>query len=590
RTLGVQGAGLPSFTTQNQASEFSLTTAEFDLFYKNYVDLQNTGVKPVGASVPQGATAAAVDTALPDQVVLDYNDGSTKSLPVDWTEESLDTSRPGTYEVTGTVQQHREEMVSEARADPHVFFNPDDGYYYLTGSHYAQSSLEPVNESQSYRKIGLKRATTIEGLKDAPEQIVVDPDAGTPGREGEFPNTHYGWGGFIWAQEFHKINGTWWIVAGMNKGYAPVGGWCDNTVLIPYTGTDASIAAGGFLERGNWGEPVILDGAAFDVSYFERTEAGAKQGYWVMPIGGQIMVAKVKQGPKGTVPLVDGTLSRVYGESQPWEIGKQSPTPSDTTEGRDQGVVEAPFMVQQGDRIHITYSGGTVDKYYSLGMLTADATADLQNPASWTQTPFPVLTTNDTSAGRIGADEDDYYTKDHAGGGHNSFLHDTSGNLLLAYHARPYPEPHQASDPNGAGGLFDADRNTWFKAVNVRANGALDLSLTKAQEVAPGNRTVRATVTVVASTAPVTATAVSRCIAGKVVVTLTAKNTGATAAEIRWSTPWGAKVQQVGAMKTSSLAISTRATSVAAGTLTGTSTANGVQTPLTATYAAARCS
>ncbi|WP_146082130.1 LamG domain-containing protein, partial [Rathayibacter sp. AY1A3] len=33
RTLGVQGAGLPSFTTQNQASEFSLTTAEFDLFY-----------------------------------------------------------------------------------------------------------------------------------------------------------------------------------------------------------------------------------------------------------------------------------------------------------------------------------------------------------------------------------------------------------------------------------------------------------------------------------------------------------------------------------------------------------------------------
>ena len=335
---------------------------------------------------------------------------------------------------------------------------------------------------------------------------------------------------------------------------------------------------------------MILDGAAFDVSYFERTEAGAKQGYWVMPIGGQIMVAKVKQGPKGTVPLVDGTLSRVYGESQPWEIGKQSPTPSDTTEGRDQGVVEAPFMVQQGDRIHITYSGGTVDKYYSLGMLTADATADLQNPASWTQTPFPVLTTNDTSAGRIGADEDDYYTKDHAGGGHNSFLHDTSGNLLLAYHARPYPEPHQASDPNGAGGLFDADRNTWFKAVNVRANGALDLSLTKAQELAPGNRTVRATVTVAASTAPVTATALSRCISGKVVVTVTAKNTGAAAAEIRWSTPWGAKVQQVGALKTSTLAISTRATSVAAGTLTGTVTVNGVPTPLSATYAAARCS
>lgn len=589
RTLGVQGQGLPAFATQSQASEFALTSSEFDTFYKNYVDLQNTSVKSVSTTVPQGATVSAVDAALPDQVVLDYNDGSTKNLPVDWAEESIDTSRPGTYEVTGTVQQHREEMVSDARADPHVFFNEDDGYYYLTGSHYAQSSLEPVSESKSYRKIGLKRAKTLEGLKAAPEQIVVDPDAGTPGKEGQYPNTHYGWGGFIWAQEFHKINGTWWIVAGMNKGYAPVGGWCDNTVLIPYTGTDASIAAGGFLERSNWGEPVVLDGAAFDVSYFERTEAGAKQGYWVMPIGGQIMVGKVKQGPKGTVPAVDGQLSRIYFESQAWEIGKQAPTPSDTTEGRDQGVVEAPFMVQQGDKIYITYSGGTVDKYYSLGMLTADATADLRNPASWTQTPFPVLSTNDTSTGRIGADEDDYYTREHAGGGHNSFVHDASGNLLHAYHARPFPDPHTANDPNGAGGLFDPDRNTWFKAVNVRANGQLDLSLTKTQELAPSNRTVRATVTVEAATAPVTATAAARCVAGKVVVTVTAKNDGANAAEIRWTTPWGTKVQQVEAKKTSSLAITTRATSVTAGTVTGTATVNGAQTSVNAAYPAARC-
>ena len=40
------------------------------------------------------------------------------------------------------------------------------------------------------------------------------------------------------------------------------------------------------------------------------------------------------------------------------------------------------------------------------------------------------------------------------------------------------------------------DRNTWVKAVNVRANGMLDMSLTKDQEVAPANRTVTITVTV----------------------------------------------------------------------------------------------
>ena len=53
----------------------------------------------------------------------------------------------------------------------------------------------------------------------------------------------------------------------------------------------------------------------------------------------------------------------------------------------------------------------------------------------------------------------------------------------MAYHARPYPEIHSGS---AAGGLFDQDRNTWVKAVNVRANGMLDMSLTKDQEVAPG--------------------------------------------------------------------------------------------------------
>ena len=590
RVLGVQGAGLPSWATQSQASDSLLSTTEFDAFYKNYVDLRNTGVETIDASVAQGAGAEGVAAALPKQAALTYNDGSRKSLNVDWQDDltGVDTTKPGSYQVSGTLQQDPEEMVSDARADPYVFLNPDDGYYYLTGSHYGQPSLGPIEESSSYRKIGLKRAKTLAGLRDAPEQIVIDPDEGTPGKEAQYPNTFYGWGGYIWAQEFHKINGTWWIVAGMNKGYAPVGGWCDNTVLIPYTGTDASIAAGGFLDQTKWGEPVVLDGAAFDVSYFERTEAGEQQGYWIMPAGGQILVGKAVAGPKGTIPLVDGELRRVYGESQPWEFGKRSPTPSDTSEGSDQGVVEAPFMVQQGDAISITYSGGTVDKYYSLGLLTTTADADLQDPASWRQTSFPVLDTNDTSTGRLGADETRYYTRQQAGTGHNSFAKDESGNLVLAYHARPYEDPHLVTDPHNAGGLFDSDRNTWFKGVNVRANGTLDLSLTKDQEVAPSNRTVTATVVVRATASAVTSAATTRCIAGKAVVTIVTKNSGA-AAVVTWATPWGERTQSVGAQKTASLAITTRAVAITAGTLVGTAVTGGVSTPVTVAYPAARC-
>lgn len=591
RAMGVGGTGLPSWFAQNEAGETALPANEFDTFYRNYVDLQNTGVRSLTASVAQGSKADAVAAALPEQAVLEYNDGSTKRLDVDWQDDlsGVDTSKPGSYPVTGVVQQDPEDMVSEARADPHAFFNPDDGYYYLTGSHYGQPAAGPIEESSSYRKIGLKRATTLGGLDDAPEQIVIDPDAGTPGKKAQYPNTFHGWGGYIWAQEFHKINGTWWIVAGMNRGYASTGGWCDNTVLIPYTGTDESIAAGGFFDTTKWGEPVVLEGAPFDVSYFERQENGAAQGYWVLPSGNTISIAKARMGAKGTVPLIDGTASRIYGESQPWESGKRAPTPSDTVEGVDQGVVEAPYVVQHSGKAYLTYSGGTVDKFYTLGMLTADGAADLRNPASWTQTPFPVLSTWDTAQGRLGADETSY-TRQQAGTGHNSFVKDESGNLALAYHARPYPDPHTAADPQNAGGLFDSDRNTWFKSVNVRANGALDLSLGKDQEVAPANRTVRATIVVTATeAASVTATAVSRCVAGKAVVTVTTVNSASSTADVRWSTAWGARSQQVNAQKTASLAITTRATSIAAGTLTGTATTTSGTTPVTAAYPAVRC-
>lgn len=592
RTLGVDGAGIPPWAAQSQASEVALTASEFSTFYASYVDLLNTGVKPLASGrVAQGAGAAEVAAALPKQATMEYNDGSTKNLDVIWQTESLsrvDTSAPGTYEVQGTVKQAPEAMVSDARADPHVFFNPDDGYYYLTGSHYGQPSTGPVDERQSYRKIGLKRATTIEGLDAAPEQIVVDPDAGTPGREGQYPNTHYGWGGWIWAQEFHKINGTWWIVAGMNRGYQVTQAWCDNTVLIPYTGTDASIKEGGFLNRANWGEPVVLEGAPFDVNYYERQENGQAQGYWILPSGNTISIAKAKMGPKGTLPLIDGSPSRIYAQSHWWEFGKQAPTPSDTVEGGDQPVVEAPYLVKQGDRVYITYSGGTVDKYYSIGMLNASADADLRNPASWTSTAYPVLSSNDTADGRIGADEKDY-TRQQAGTGHNSFVTDSAGNLVLAYHARPFPDPHTATDPNGAGGLFDPDRNTWFKSVNVRANGLLDLSLSKDQEVAPANRTVTASIVVKPSAGAITATAVPRCVAGKVTVTVTAKNSGTAAASVSWATPWGTRTQQIAAGASAALTVSTRAASVESGTLTGTATVGTAVTPVSATYKAATC-
>ena len=113
---------------------------------------------------------------------------------------------------------------------------------------------------------------------------------------------------------------------------------------------------------------------------------------------------------------------------------------------------------------------------------------------------FPILDTNDTADGKYGADESSYERKQ-AGPGHVSLVHDQDGNMVIAYHARPYPEIHSGS---AAGGLFDQDRNTWVKAVNVRANGMIDASLTKDQEVTPTNRTVTVKVTVAETPKPET--------------------------------------------------------------------------------------
>ncbi|MFK4762703.1 LamG-like jellyroll fold domain-containing protein [Microbacterium sp. ZW T5_45] len=566
-----------------ESSIFALADDEFETFFEYYVDLQNTGVRDLETvEVEVGAEITAAD--LPAAVTLDYNDDSTKQLGVAWDEADLaaiDTSLPGEYEVTGVVQQATEQMVSDARADPDLFFNEDDGYWYLTGSHYEIPSDAPSSQlidAYAYRKIGLKRATTIERLAAAPEQIVIDPDAGTPGRTAQYPNTFYGWGGYIWAQEFHKINGRWWIVAGMNKGYAPTNGWCDNTVLIPYIGTQESLEAGGLVDPTNWGEPTVLEGAAFDVSYLEREENGVTQGYWIMPNAAKLFVAKAKMGPIGTVPLIDGALTEIYSISQPWEYGKSAPTPSDANEGTDQGIVEAPFMFEYGDYTYITYSGGTVDKYYDLGMLRAAKGADLAKPSSWTRVSFPVLTTNDTADGRIGG-------VGHGGPGHNSFAIDDEGNLVLAYHARPYPEQHTG---NAAGGLFDPDRNSWFKSVNVRANGMLDLSLSSEQEVAHQNRTVSVTVRVAEAASPVESAVTTRCVAGKAVLVVTLRNTGSTPVGVSVATVYGSKeLPRIAAGKSVSTSLSTRLADLPAGSV-AVRVADAAQ-PSTASFAAASC-
>ncbi|MDR2253807.1 MAG: family 43 glycosylhydrolase, partial [Bifidobacteriaceae bacterium] len=469
---------LPDGADPAQASYITLTESEYDAIYKKYVDLKNTALL---TDLGQTLSVGEAMQALPAQVTLGYNDGSTKNLNVEWDATELaavDTSTPGVYAVTGAVGQDDYAYPFVAgRADPHLFYNPDDEMYYLTASHYNQAYDGVVSQAQSYRKLALRRASTIEGLKTAQEHIIVDPD--------NVSGHTYGYSAFIWAPEFHKINGTWWVVVGMQSTWSTNGNYPNATVIIPFIGTVDDIKAGAMLDPAYWGAPVPLGTSAnWDVSYYEI----AGQGYWIIPNGGTMGfdVVKARMG-SGQVPMPEGAVKEIYRIEAPYQYGKYDGTYSATNEGSDQGVIEGPYIVEHQGSLYLFYSMCTVDKYYAMGILRAEVGADIADPASWTAVPYPLLTSYDTADGQIGGAAQ-------VGPGHNSVAIDEAGNLINVYHARPNPLPQAGQ--SGAGGLFDPSRSVALKSINVRADGTLDLAITADQEVAPQHKSVTAYIAV----------------------------------------------------------------------------------------------
>jgi hypothetical protein len=128
-------------------------------------------------------------------------------------------------------------------------------------------------------------------------------------------------------------------------------------------------------------------------------------------------------------------------------------------------VNEGPAVIQHGGKVFMTYSASATDANYCLGMLTASASADLLDPASWTKGSQPVFKTSDATS--------------QYGPGHNSFTVSEDGKSdILVYHDRSYKDI--TGDP-----LNDPNRRTRVQKLYWNADGTPNFGIPVADGVTP---------------------------------------------------------------------------------------------------------
>jgi GH43 family beta-xylosidase len=145
-------------------------------------------------------------------------------------------------------------------------------------------------------------------------------------------------------------------------------------------------------------------------------------------------------------------------------------------------VNEGAAVLKTDNKVFVFFSASGTGSEYCVGRMEADADADLMNIKSWRKTASPVLSTADLTG--------------ESGPGHNSFVTDEHGNLLIVYHARPSAHDSKSCGTYASDPLYDPCRHTRIRQVYINAAGIPDIAMRAGDFLKPENRTVTASVTV----------------------------------------------------------------------------------------------
>ena len=449
------------------ASELALTQAEYDKLTAKFTNPYNTeltGKVPEEVTVAVGGDAEAALDAAVGSLNATYSNGETATYTVRWNVDDLeevDTSRPGNeYTIRGTIggstyYTEALEPLIEERADPCIAYDAKRDCYYFTATY----PLNGKDGADGNDRLVIRKADTIEGLATAEEYVIWD--------ESEV----VGFEQFIWAPELRYIGGSWYFLStaaldgtGYSFNLRPFLMKCNNPDDI----TNPESRGEPQRIKLKAGDTSGLGAMSLDMTYFE---VGGKAYYaWAD-------FTRNQANPNGVSSIYLASVD----PSDPTQLTSNCvviAVPEYSWEVQRFVVNEGPSVLLHDGKVYMTFSASGTGSEYCIGLLTADANADLLNPASWTKTPYPIMTSGD-------------FNDELCGPGHNSFTVNEAGDPVIVYHARPTVlHQYHSGDP-----LYDACRYAYVKPVFFDSEGVPVLNMSD-EEFVKGGTSVEVTLKV----------------------------------------------------------------------------------------------
>lgn len=280
--------------------------------------------------------------------------------------------------------------IVEQRADPWIY-RTEGAHYYFIGS------------SPDFDQIALREADTINGLKEAQEKVIWErPEKGVMG-------------GHIWAPELHRIDGVWYIYFAAVNADDPF-----HIRMYVLSNDSKNPMSGEWSVEGKIETP--WDDFALDATTFEHR--GIRYLIWAQRNPEKTNNSSLWMAEMDSPSSIKEPVIMLTQPELPWEtVGYK--------------VNEGAAVIKRHGKVFVTYSASATDSNYAVGLLWADADANLMDPASWRKSQSPVFYTNE-ELNRYGP-------------GHNSFTLAEDGETdLLVYHARSYADLKGTplTDPN----------------------------------------------------------------------------------------------------------------------------------------------